>query len=31
MELSYTFSSLEKLLADFQCDIQRWNDENDPV
>ena len=24
----YTFSTPEKLIADFQCDIARWNDEN---
>ena len=24
----YTFSTPEKLIADFQRDIKRWNDEN---
>lgn len=27
-ETFYHFSSPEKLLADFQADIARWNDEN---
>ena len=27
-EVEYTFSTLEKLLADFQYDIERWNHEN---
>lgn len=27
-ESIYTFSSPEKLLADFQTDMARWNDEN---
>lgn len=27
-ETCYHFSSPEKLLADFQADIARWNDEN---
>lgn len=27
-ERSYTFQSVEKLLADFQRDIARWNNEN---
>lgn len=27
-ESTYTFSTPEKLIADFQRDIQRWNDEN---
>lgn len=27
-ENKYTFSTPEKLMADFQRDIQRWNDEN---
>ena len=27
-ESKYAFSTPEKLLADFQRDIQRWNDEN---
>lgn len=27
-ESKYAFSTPEKLIADFQRDIQRWNDEN---
>ncbi|MDP1696922.1 MAG: DUF6516 family protein [Xanthomonadaceae bacterium] len=27
-ESKYTFSGPEKLIADFQRDIRRWNDEN---
>jgi hypothetical protein len=27
-ESKYAFSTPEKLMADFQRDIQRWNDEN---
>jgi hypothetical protein len=27
-ETAYTFSTPEKLIADFQRDIRRWNDEN---
>jgi hypothetical protein len=27
-ELVYRFTTIEKLLADFQKDIARWNDEN---
>ena len=27
-ESEYNFSGVEKLLADFQGDIERWNDEN---
>ena len=28
-EINYVFSTPEKLIADFQLDIARWNDEND--
>jgi hypothetical protein len=27
-ESKYSFSTPEKLIADFQRDIKRWNDEN---
>jgi hypothetical protein len=27
-EIKYSFSTPEKLIADFQRDIKRWNDEN---
>ncbi len=27
-EVKYRFSTLERLMADFQKDIARWNDEN---
>jgi hypothetical protein len=27
-ERTYSFSTPEKLIADFQRDIARWNDEN---
>lgn len=27
-ESTYTFTIPEQLIADFQCDIERWNDEN---
>lgn len=27
-ESSYAFTTPEQLIADFQCDIERWNDEN---
>lgn len=28
IENAYTFTTPEKLIADFQRDIERWNDEN---
>lgn len=28
MEYGYTFQSVDKLIADFQRDIERWNNEN---
>ena len=28
IESAYTFTTPEKLIADFQRDIERWNDEN---
>ncbi len=28
IESTYTFTTPEKLIADFQRDIERWNDEN---
>lgn len=28
IESDYTFTTPEKLIADFQRDIERWNDEN---
>lgn len=28
IESPYTFTTPEKLIADFQRDIERWNDEN---
>jgi hypothetical protein len=28
IESAYTFTTPEKLIADFQHDIERWNDEN---
>jgi hypothetical protein len=28
IESAYTFTTPEKLIADFQRDIKRWNDEN---
>ncbi len=28
VESEYTFSDVKKLLADFQGDIERWNNEN---
>ena len=27
-EMAYRFSTPDKLVADFQADIKRWNDEN---
>ncbi|MBS0193651.1 MAG: hypothetical protein JSR34_05335 [Proteobacteria bacterium] len=31
VESRYVFIDLDQLLADFQSDIARWNDENRPV
>jgi hypothetical protein len=28
IETPYPFTTPEKLIADFQCDIERWNNEN---
>lgn len=27
-EITYGFTTVDQLLADFQADIERWNDEN---
>jgi uncharacterized protein DUF6516 len=29
LESAYRFSTVERLVVDFQADIARWNDEND--